>query len=98
MLVHLISAAVIAVGVIYHLKTVNKLKESLQEKETIIKALQLHSETEFKKQNQLQKELKGYTSTKQVSEKQSIEFPIEPVAVAKKKNSYKRKPKAKVEV
>lgn len=92
MLVHLISAAILAVGVVYHLKTVNKLKDILQEKESVIKALQLHSEAVSKKRDQLVEELRVFTSAKTTSE-----FPISESAPAKKKKTYKRKPKAKVE-
>jgi hypothetical protein len=92
MLVHLISAAVIAVGVVYHLKTVSKLKDSLQEKESVIKALQLHSEAVAKKRDQLVDELRVFTSVKKTTE-----FPIAESVPAKKKKTYKRKPKAKVE-
>jgi hypothetical protein len=92
MLVHLISAAVIAAGVVYHFKTVNKLKDSLQEKKSVIKALQLHSEAVAKKRDQLVEELRVFTSVKKTSE-----FPIVEAVPAKKKKTYKRKPKAKVE-
>jgi len=94
MLVHLISAAVIVAGVIYHLVTVNKLKEVVTEKEGVIKALQLHAETLAKKRDQLVNELRVLTATKKTP---ATEFPIEAAPVAKKKKVYKRKPKAKVE-
>jgi hypothetical protein len=94
MLVHLISAAVIVAGVIYHLVTVNKLKEVVTEKEGVIKALQLHSEALSTKRDQLVNELRFLTAAKKTP---ATEFPIEPAPVAKKKKVYKRKPKAKVE-
>ena len=103
MLVHLISAALLVAGVIYHRIIVNKLKEVVTEKEGVIKALQLHSETLSKKRDQLITELRSYTSTKQVSEKRATEFPVTEstpevaAAPVKKKKVYKRKPKAKVE-
>ncbi len=91
MLVHLISAAVIAAGVVYHFKTVNKLKGSLQEKESVIKALQLHSEAVAKKRDKLVEELRVFTSVKKTSE-----FPIAESAPVKKNKTY-RKPKPKTE-
>jgi hypothetical protein len=95
MLVHLISAALlVAPGAIYHMVTVNKLKEVVTEKEGVIKALQLHSETLAKKRDQLVNELRVLTATKKTP---ATEFPIESAPVAKKKKVYKRKPKAKVE-
>ena len=93
MLVHLISAAVLAVGVVYHLKTVSKIKETLQEKDSVIKALQLHTEAVTKKRDQLVDELRAFNSIKKTTE-----FPITEAVPVKKKKTYKRKPKAKVEV
>ena len=64
MLVHLISAALLVAGVIYHRKRVNKLNETVTEKDAIIAALQMHCDAVSKKRDLLVQELSTLNNQK----------------------------------
>jgi len=79
-----------------------KFKQEIADQKTIVTALQKHVDVLSKKRDQLIRDLRMYTSTKQVSERKTPEFPVTEstpevaVAPVRKKKVYKRKPKAKV--
>jgi hypothetical protein len=97
-----ITVAVLAAGAIFYNKMDKKFKQEIADQKAIVTALQKHVDVLSKKRDQLIRDLRMYTSTKQVSEKKTPEFPVTEstpevaVAPVKKKKVYKRKPKAKV--
>jgi hypothetical protein len=103
-LVYVITVAILAAAAVFYKKTESKFKQEIADQKAIVTALQGHVEALSKKRDQLVKELRMYTSVKQVSEKKTPEFPVTEstpevaVAPVKKKKVYKRKPKAKVVV
>jgi hypothetical protein len=98
-LVYVITVAVLAAGAIFYNRMDKKFKQEIADQKAIVTALQAHAEALSKKRDQLVRDLRMYTSVKQVSEfPVTISTPEVVVAPAKKKKVYKRKPKAKVEV
>jgi hypothetical protein len=101
-LVYVITVAVLAAGAIFYNRMDKKFKQEIADQKAIVTALQAHAEALSKKRDQLVRDLRMYTSVKQVSEKKTPEFPVTEstpevaVAPVKKKKVYKRKPKAKV--
>lgn len=101
-LVYVITVAIIAAAAVFYKRMDSKFKQEIADQKAIVAALQVHVEALTKKREQLIRDLSSYTSTKQVSEKKTLEFPITEstlevvVAPIKKKKVYKRKPKAKV--
>jgi hypothetical protein len=101
-LVYVITVVVLTAGAIFYNRMDKKFKQEIADQKAIVTALQVHVEALSKRRDQLVKELRMYTSTKQVSEKKTLEFPVTEstpevaVAPVKKKKVYKRKPKAKV--
>jgi hypothetical protein len=103
-LVYVITVAILAAAVVFYKRMDSKFKQEIADQKAIVTALQAHVEALTKKRDQLVKDLRTATSTKQVSEKRATEFPVTTstpevavVAPVKKKKVYKRKPKAKVE-
>jgi len=101
-LVYVITVVVLAAGAIFYNKMDKKFKQEIADQKTIVTALQKHVDVLSKKRDQLIRDLRMYTSTKQVSERKTPEFPVTEstpevaVAPVRKKKVYKRKPKAKV--
>ena len=101
-LVYVITVAILAAAAVFYKRMDSKFKQEIADQKAIVTALQGHVEALTKKRDQLVRDLRSYTSAKQVSEKKTPEFPVTEstpvvtVAPAKKKKVYKRKPKAKV--
>ena len=101
-LVYVITVAILAAAAVFYKRMDSKFKQEIADQKAIVAALQGHVDALTKKRDQLVRDLRSYTSTKQVSEKKTPEFPVTEsipevaVAPAKKKKVYKRKPKAKV--
>ena len=101
-LVYVITVAILAAAAVFYKKMDSKFKQEIADQKAIVAALQGHVDALTKKRDQLVRDLRSCTSTKQVSEKDTPEFPVTKstpevaVAPAKKKKVYKRKPKAKV--
>jgi len=101
-LVYVITVAILAAAAVFYKKMDSKFKQEIADQKAIVTALQGHVEALTKKRDQLVRDLRMYTSTKQVSEKKTPEFPVTEstpevaVVPVKKKKVYKRKPKAKV--
>jgi len=96
-LVYVITVVVLAAGAIFYNRMDKKFKQEIADQKAIVTALQAHVEALTKKRDQLVKDLRNATSTKQVSEfPVTTSTPEVAVAPTKKKKVYKRKPKAKV--